>query len=1261
MEHTLRRAFSHLVLVVIASAAGSALAQKARVVGPIEGNGEVALQQRLHPLARPEFDRGAADAAMKLDYVTMVLKPTAAQQSDLETLLIQQQDRSSASYHKWLTPEQFGDRFGLAASDIAAIKSWIEAQGLRVEDTARGRNWIAFSGTAAQIQRALHTEIRRFAVDGKAHYANATDPSLPAPLADVVRFFRGLDDFGPEPPAGIRNATVVTPEYTSATGGHSMAPDDFATIYDLTPLYQNGVNGDQQKIAVLGRSAIDLPGFQTFRSLYHLPATTPVMHLVGTDPGASSTDDQLEAMLDLEWTGAAAPNATLVYVYATSIDTATQEAIDKNLATVISESYASCEPNSADTLRYLAQQANAQGITWLVGAGDSGAATCDAHGDRQLASTGFAVGYPASIPEITAVGATMFNEGAGTYWNPANTSTGASVISYIPEVGWNENSTTGIHAGPGGASIFYAKPIWQNGPGVPADKARDLPDISMPAGHGAAYRMYFNGLNYTVGGTSAGTPAFAGIMALLNHYQVKNGLQSAPGMGNINPELYRLAQTYPAAFHDVTAGNNYVPCVQSSPDCSTGSFGYTAGPGYDLVTGLGSVDVNNLVTHWNQNGAPTRTSVMAPAGRVTFGTKPQLTATVSASNGAGIPTGTVAFLVPGGGPGTPDLGSAELAVSGGVATAGITVDPNQLSAGDNHIVALFSGDNNFDVSSATTTVTVTPLANAAAIVVEVTPNPVYASASTAGVTTWPLTITLTELAGVAATLTKFNISGTDLSVPTYFPKGTAIPARGTLITSISYTNLKPPLNRVLTFGGTDANGNSWSQQITVPFIGPVLQPEIVLSGAPATVQQNPSADPSCQWTERLNVQELGGYNMQLFKFLAGSNDLTSQISQYFGTTEIAPFGALQATVCAGGSAPPAPLAYELDGMTDSGRTFRTIFTTSYAAAPASPASLSAAQNAVALSAPSNSGSVTAPLDVTLSGGSSNWTATIFPSNATTSWLKIAPASGSGSGSITLTATATGQALGVYRATVIVQGSSSVPQFIEVPISFTVGASPDISIGGVAHGASFQHIYAPGMVLSVFGSGLAPAIQLAGVLPLPLTMQGVSATVNGVAAPLYYVSPGQINLQVPYETGVRAAVVGVNNNGKVASFLFNTSVTAPGIFVQNGNLVPIATGKPGDVLVLFMTGEGDVTPALFTGASPAAGTTVDQLPQPRYHVAVTVGGIDAAIQFEGIPTLLVGTTQINFVIPASVPPGVQPVVVTSNGVASLAANITVTPP
>jgi subtilase family serine protease len=303
---------------------------------------------------------------MKLDYVTMVLKPTAAQQSDLETLLIRQQDRSSADYHKWLTPEQFGDRFGLAVSDITEIRSWIEAQGFHVEDTARGRNWIAFSGTVAQIQRAFDTEIHRFLVDGKAHYANATDPSVPAALADVVGYFRGLDDFQPEPQAGIRNETPFDPAYTSSTGAHSMAPDDFAAIYNLTPLYQNGIYGDQQKIAVLGCTDVDLAGYQTFRSLYRLPATAPVMHLVGTDPGLPSSEDLGEAMLDLELAGAVARNATIVYVYAASIYTAAQEAVDKNLAPVISLSYASCEARVPDTLRYVAQQANAQGITEIA-------------------------------------------------------------------------------------------------------------------------------------------------------------------------------------------------------------------------------------------------------------------------------------------------------------------------------------------------------------------------------------------------------------------------------------------------------------------------------------------------------------------------------------------------------------------------------------------------------------------------------------------------------------------------------------------------------------------------------------------------------------------------------------------------------------------------------------------------------------------------------------------------------------------------------
>ncbi len=1263
MSVKLRSALGYWVLAAIATAS-PVIAPGPRITRPLNGSRGLSLEKNVHPLARAEFDQGAADPAMKLGYVTLVLKPTLAQQSDLETLLVQQQDRSSAEYHKWLTPEQFGDRFGLAPSDISAIKLWLTAQGLHIEDTARGRNWIAFSGTVAQINRAFHTEIHRFFVNGKEHYGNATNPFVPAAMAGVVRFFRGLDDFGPEPSSGIRQEVPV-PDFTSSAGVHSLAPDDFATIYDITPLYNSGIDGTQQSIAVLGRSDIDLPGYQIFRSIYNLPATMPVMHLVGPDPGLPATADLSESMLDLEWSGAVARNATIIFVYAVSIDTAAQEAVDKNLAPVISSSYASCEPESADTLRYLAQQANAQGITWLVVSQDSGAAACDDHhSGRQLVSTGYSVAYPASIPEITAVGGTEFNEGSGTFWNSGNTANGGSATSYIPEMTWNDSSSSGFLASGGGASIFYPKPLWQTGPGVPVDQARDVPDISMNAsGRHDGYRTYRNGLNYISGGTSAAAPALAGVFALLNQYQVKNGLQSVPGMGNVNPELYRLAQTYPAAFHDVTIGNNNVPCVQSSPDCLTGSFGYSAGPGYDLVTGIGSVDVNNLITHWNQNGAPTNTSVSAMPATAVFNTKPQVNVTVSPSSGAGVPTGTVSFLIPDGALGTIDLGSAPLSITGGAATAGITVDPNQLSIGANNIVAVYSGDSHYDVSSASTSVTVAAPANATAIVVSCSPNPVYASGISSGLPEWLYTLTLTNQSSVAATVTGFTIAGTDETsrLSTFFTNGTTIPALGSLSAAVTTTGIAFPANRIFTFTGTDANGNTWNQQITVPFIAPILRPAILLSSSPSTVQQNPAAGANCQWLQRLNVQETGGFNMHLYNFLSGSTNLTDQITQYFGTSEIAPFGALQATVCLGGNAPPAPISYQLYAMSDGGSIWHTTFTTSYTAATASTASLVVPQSFVALSTPSNAGSTTAPINVNLTGGTPGWTASIFPSNPTTSWLSMSAVSGSGSGTITLTATATGQAPGVYRATVIVQAVNSVPQFIEVPVSFTVGASPSISIAGVTNGASFQKNFAPGMILSVFGTGLAPAIQLDSALPLPLSMQGVSATVNGIATPLYYVSPSQINLQVPYETGAGTAVVGINNNGRLASFPFTTTPTAPGIFMQNGNIVPNSSGKPGDVLTLFMTGEGDVNPELITGVSPVASTALNLLPQPRLPVTVTVGGIPATIQFVGIPPLLVGVTQINFRIPPNVPAGSQAVVVQSNGLVSLAANITVTAP
>jgi uncharacterized protein (TIGR03437 family) len=227
------------------------------------------------------------------------------------------------------------------------------------------------------------------------------------------------------------------------------------------------------------------------------------------------------------------------------------------------------------------------------------------------------------------------------------------------------------------------------------------------------------------------------------------------------------------------------------------------------------------------------------------------------------------------------------------------------------------------------------------------------------------------------------------------------------------------------------------------------------------------------------------------------------------------------------------------------------------------------------------------------------------------------------------------------------------------VIFTVGSS-GTTIAGIANGASFQPSFAPGMILSVFGTQLANATQAVSTLPLPASFQGTSATVNGVPAPMYFVSPGQINAQIPYETGAGPAVLGVNNNGQVAFFPFTVSPSGPGIFTDvKGALVPSSTAKRGDTLLAFITGEGQVFSTLASGATPFAGTPLSLLPAPTFRVAVTVGGVPAQIAFAGIPSGLVGATQINFIVPGEAPTGVQLVVVTIGGVASSPATVTIT--
>src|ERR1017187_1637243 len=445
---------------IIGAAASVCFAQPNRILSRIDNARPVTLAGRVHPLANAGNDVGAVDSSFPLS-LTLLLKPSAGQQSSLEQLLQDQQNPASASFHQWLTPEQYADRFGASASDTAQIVAWLQAQGFTVDPVSRSRTFLTFGGTSAQVQATFGTAIHRYRVTGELHYANAGNPKIPAALSSPVAGFRGMNDFHPKP------RLVKTPQsqWTTGAGQHQLAPDDFATIYDIAPLYSAGINGAGQKIAIVGQSALYRSGADVtkFWNQFGLTSATLVQTLTSPreNPGVVQGDVD-EASLDAEWAGAVARNATIVFVYSTDVFKSAQYVVANAVAPVLSMSYGNCEMNDLVDLpvnRQLVQQANAEGITWLAAAGDSGATDCDYQ--VAVAEGGLGVDVPGSIPEVTSMGGTSFNEGSGSYWNSGNSSTSESAKSYIPETTWNESAVNGGILSTGrGASAYFPQPAW---------------------------------------------------------------------------------------------------------------------------------------------------------------------------------------------------------------------------------------------------------------------------------------------------------------------------------------------------------------------------------------------------------------------------------------------------------------------------------------------------------------------------------------------------------------------------------------------------------------------------------------------------------------------------------------------------------------------------------------------------------------------------------------------------------------------------------
>ncbi len=755
------------------------------------------LRGNVHPQARAEFDAGVVADAQPVTRMLLLLQRSEEQETALRQLMEEQQSKNSPNYHAWLTPEQFGKQFGPADADIQAVTDWLTLHGFQVSKVSKGRTVIEFSGNVGQVRSAFGTEIHKYNVKGEEHFANVKDPEIPVALSPVVRGLVSLHNFRPK--SFIRNAGTfrrnaktgeVKPAFTfTDVNGtfYAVGPADFAKIYNFNPSTATGVG---QSIAIVGQSNINLQDVADFRNVFGLPANVPQVILNGPDPGLVS-GDETESDLDVEWAGAVAQQAQIIFVttqtsqtdFVAGVDASAVYIVDNNVAPVLSESYGSCEANLGTSgnafYNSLWQQAAAEGITVVISAGDNGSAGCDpapAPANQNAATKGLAVSGFASTPFNVAMGGTDFDDVSNqtTFWNTTNASgTQASAKGYIPETTWNDScartATAGnisgvcttvnsdgsdLVAGSGGSSSVYTgslKPSWQTGFG---DANRDIPDVSLFSSDGgpsdrtrAAKSFYIvceadqditgdTGCSLTkftstapfhdfqaIGGTSAATPTFAGIVALVNQ---KTGQRQ----GNVNYVLYALGKnenfancnsssftnpTVPppatCVFQDITKGNVSVACVGGSPNCNnttSGQFGimavgttpaFNTATGYDLATGLGSVNVTNLLTAWTSPSRTASTTTLAiPSAAVTVDTAVAVNGAVTPSTATGI-----VALYKGNTATGPVVDTFNL--SGGTYSGSTTFLPG----GSYNVIAHYGGDGTFAASdSAPMPVTVNP-------------------------------------------------------------------------------------------------------------------------------------------------------------------------------------------------------------------------------------------------------------------------------------------------------------------------------------------------------------------------------------------------------------------------------------------------------------------------------------------------------------------------------------------------------------------------
>jgi len=958
-------------------------ATPSRLVSPIDEHSLVTLPGNVRKDLAAAEDLGAVEDG-KPFHLYLLLKRTTSQQADLDNLIARQQEPTAAEYHKWMTPKEFGARFGANPDDIAKLSTWLQSHGFQVRSVLNNASVIDFAATAGQVREAFHTELHYFNIEGGKYAANVQDPQIPAALAPVVAGVMGLVKIPlhtahttPRPATYDKathrwtevnptRADGLMPAEDQSDGAKNVTPQDLYTIYNINPIFNGGDLAATATVAVIEQADIVYGTVNattnvaaggdvaTFRSEFGVPGTLNmhVYHGYGTvtcsDPGLASSGDVSEASLDAEWINATAPSANLVYMSCDQspdqgVATSMMALIDNNVSDVMSMSYSATElsytSGEYSFWESLEAQAATQGQTIFISAGDAGADLQDQNATGTATSGINVSGNSSDL--VTVAGGTDFsdtydaNEGGApisTYWSATNPQYYGTALSYIPETVWNQSCASSITevyygetgtglcvkngsandghvvGGGGGISTHYLVPAWQSGISGYSNAYRSSPDLSGFASGGywnhslASCDSHSNDPCWELsGGTSFVSPYLAGVAGLLVTY-------TGSRQGFLNPALYALAKaqyTNPATatacyangqtanagvttglsaadciFNDVTTSNNDVPCAAGSTDCYVSSgtaygilslngatsleVAYPAAPGFDSATGLGSVNVNNLITKWNTAFGST-TALSASLTSLTSSQSTSLTATVTGKTPTGYVdtppklTGTASFKA-----GTTALGNCTLSAG----TCKLTVAGSALQSGANSVTATFSGSKTYPAStSSIVTVTVTET-GAPAVTLSATslsfgsikPGATSASQSVTltNTGTGPLTITSIAVTGADASSFVFaNSCGTSVAAGAncaihghFTPATTGALTAAVTITdnasgspqsiALSGTGLTPPAVSLsansLTFAGERVGVTSASQSVTLTNTGtgPLAITSIAVTGTDAS-------------------------------------------------------------------------------------------------------------------------------------------------------------------------------------------------------------------------------------------------------------------------------------------------------------------------------------------------------------------------------------------------------------------------------------------